>query len=690
MDEERIKAWLFNIQGIMERPLPQDMQTQTTNERTLEKWEKSAAWSNKKWCAKIMNKFVYKYTNKVTIKDENKGFPELFLSTYANYFLEGFLKLLYHFRDSYFQPKTRFFALKYIINSLNHPSLHNTISLNLETIIYDIIIPALQLTSQDEEDWVQNPLEFIRRDDEHLDLSKSPKLAAHSLLDKLADKKLFEVNGGELILPRLFEFSTNALIHSQDIRLNVTVDLKMKEVILYVLGILRVLILRSPECTAKIKALFEEYIIPEFKNVQGPLKFRLCWLLGLYSCLNFENHDDILTITDGLYNSLCEEALPVRVKAGISLDAIFENEQAQIFIRPYLDKILLSYIGLIDMIDNEKLTMAFEGIITKFADYIYPFAVDLVKYLTESFYKADQEAIQSADATEIHEKEAIAGGFLSSILRIFNDNIPKETVKELEKILLPTLLYILKNENSNNIDLGLKLLNQLLNYTEEISEDLWGFFFIINYLILGYPDENKQQENNVSLPAEGGGFRLLEAINFNGKGEEHVAGIVPCVQKYIQKDRAGVIFNAKDPCYNLTYIELLFNSIEKVYEICYDSENDTDMVLITTIYIAIVENEQQLSENVLTYILEKAIVNIPHVKSIAQEKIIIQIICACLWVNAGLTLQYLEHKNATELIFQRWMLRMPDFKHSFEFKRVLIGFASLLRVNFNQLPQVKK
>jgi len=204
-------------------------------------------------------------------------------------------------------------------------------------------------------------------------------------------------------------------------------------------------------------------------------------------------------------------------------------------------------------------------------------------------------------------------------------------------------------------------------------------------LILGYPDqENKLEANPLEEKA---GFRLLEPINFNGKGEEHVADIVPCLQKYIQKDK-GILFNAKDPCYNLTYIELMFNSIEKVYEICYDCENDTDMVLISTLYIGIIENIPQLSENVITYILEKAVVNIPHVKSIAMEKIILQIVAACLWVNTELTLQYLEHKGATELIFQRWMLRMPDFKHSFEFKRVLIAFASLLRFNIPQLPHL--
>ena len=398
----------------------------------------------------------------------------------------------------------------------------------------------------------------------------------------------------------------------------------MKEVVLYVLGILNTLILPNQEYSNKMKILFEQFIIPEFKNVKGPLKYRLCWLFGVYSSLQFENHEDILSITEGLYNSLCQDELPVKVKAGISLDAIFENEQAQIFIRPYLDKILLSYIELINEIDHEKLTLAFEGIITKFADYIYPFAVDLVKYLTEAFYKADQEALQSAVINEIQEKEGISAGFLSSIVRIFNPNIPKETVKELEKILLPVLLYILKNEDSNYIDLGLTILNHLLNYTEEISEDLWGFFFVINYLILGYPDQEKPLE--AGQLSEGSGFRLLEPVNFNGKGEEHVADIVPCVQKYVQKDKAGVIFNAKDPCYNLVYIELMFNSIEKVFEICYDCENDTDMVLITTLYIGIVENVPQLNENLITYILEKAIVNIPHVKSIAMEKIILQIV----------------------------------------------------------------
>ena len=621
LNEEVLKSWLFNIQGILERPFPQGMETKTGNERILERWEMSSAWSNKKWCARILNRFLNKYCDRTTCKDENKVFPEIFLSFYSNHFFETLLKLLSALKNYYIHPKFRFFALKYMINSLNFPEIYNCINTNFENIIYDVIIPALLLTVQDEEDWIHNPIEFLRREEDYLDLSQNSKLAAETLLLKIYEKKMFSTPEGELVLYRLFEYSGNILLNNIDLRNNTQADLRMKEVVLNVLGILNELILSKKEYESQMQSLFEKFIIPEFGSIQGPLRYRLCWLFGSYSRIDFGKVETILTLTEGLYGSLCQGELPVRVRAAISLNSIFENDKAHEYIIPFLDKILMSYINLIDTIENERLIKAFGGIIEKFAENISPYAIDLVKYLTNIFYKTDQESLQSALLNEIQEKEAVAAGFLSSIARIFDPNLPRNIIYELEKLLLPTLMYILKNEQSNYISLGLRILDKLLLYLDTLSEDIWMFYPILNYLIVGYP-ENSGLNVQEKLQGE---FKFLEAVHFNGRGEEYVQEITPCFQKFIQKDK-GMLFNARDPSYNLTYLELLFLSVEKVYEICYDCENDTDMVLITTVYIALIENHQPLSHEIMACLIDKVIVNIPHVKSIAMEKMLLQIV----------------------------------------------------------------
>jgi len=620
LNEEVLKTWLYVIQGTIDRPLPQGMDIKTGNERVLERWEKSSAWLSKKWCAKILNKLLNKYSDRTTVKDENKMFPEIFLPYYSNHFFESFLKLLCSLKTNYIHPKFRFFALKYMINALNFVELYHCINSNFEVIIYDVIIPALLLTPQDEEDWIHNPIEFLRREEDYLDLSQNSKMAAETLLIKFYQKKMFSTPDGELILFRLFEYSGNILLHGVDLRNNIQVDLRMKEVVLNVLGILNELILSKDEYQNKMQYLFEKYIIPEFGNIKGPLRYRLCWLFGSYSRIKFEQIETILTLTEGLYGSLCEGELPVRVRAAISLNAIFENDKAHEYIIPFLDKILISYINLMDAVENERLIKSFGGIIEKFAENISPYAVDLVKYLTNVFYKTDQESLQSAFLNEIQEKEAVAAGFLSSILRIFDPNLARNVIYELKQLLFPTLMYILKNESSNYLSLGLKILDKLLLYLDSLDEEMWMFYPILNYLIVGFP-----QNPNILHEKLNEEFKFLEAVNFNGKGEEYVEEITPCFQKFIQKDK-GILLNARDPYYNISYLELMFLSVEKVYEICYDCENDTDMVLITTVYIALIENLKQVPNELLNSLLEKVIINIPIVKSIAMEKMLLQIV----------------------------------------------------------------
>ena len=619
MDGKVIETWMLYFENVINMPVNQG-QKDSDARRFIFQPERNVAWLCKKWCAEILNKLLNRFCNKNTVKDENIAFPDIFLSNYAVHFQQSFLNFLYKLKDHYAPPKVRCFALKYIMNSISYLTIRESLAPHLEQALYEIFIPILMLTPQDEEDWIHNPLEYVRKYEDVSGIIENPKMVIKALINKDYLKTLFRSSDGLTLLNKYLEFVRNILVNHIDPQKNVKADYRLIEAALYVLGMLKDAIVFSEELIAKIAILFENLLIPHFSNTKGPLKYRVCWLIGVYSDIRLQNRQNILVAADVLYGCLCQDEPPVRIQAGISLNQIFDDEDAQTHIKPHLDKILLSYVSLIDAVDNENLTRAFEDVILKFVQYIQPYAIDLVKYLTNAFMKADEESIQSVNVNEIHEKDGVASRFLSTIVKILQSSLSREIVHELQVLLIPTLDYILKIDCSNHFKLGLEILDRLLFNLEVLSDEIWNYFPLLCYLIVGYPGDNNQYIAQNELTGQ-----YLQAAQFNGKGEEYVQEIVPCLQKYMQKD-TNIILTRKDPHYNLVYLELLFQAVDKVYEICYDCENDTDMVLISTIYIALIENYQQLSNEILQFVIDKVIINMPLAKSIAMEKILLQIV----------------------------------------------------------------
>jgi len=56
--------------------------------------------------------------------------------------------------------------------------------------------------------------------------------------------------------------------------------------------------------------------------------------------------------------------------------------------------------------------------------------------------------------------------------------------------------------------------------------------------------------------------------------------------------------------------------------------------------------------------------------------------------DTKLVLQFLESKQGTEYVFKGWIELLPEFNADFELRRIMFGFASLLRVNLTELPQI--
>ena len=127
------------------------------------------------------------------------------------------------------------------------------------------------------------------------------------------------------------------------------------------------------------------HVMPELNSDQPFLRSRACWVYGEFGDYTFADEQHIKSATDGVYQSLNSEHLPVRLSAALALGKLIQNTTAAEFMKPALSSILQLYCKIMYEIDNEDLIEAFEQIVNVFKDDLAPYAIDICKQLVETY-----------------------------------------------------------------------------------------------------------------------------------------------------------------------------------------------------------------------------------------------------------------------------------------------------------------
>ena len=199
------------------------------------------------------------------------------------------------------------------------------------------------------------------------------------------------------------------------------------------------------------------------------------------------------------------------------------------------------------------------------------------------------------------ETELAAAGCLNAIKTILSSGLPQETYYKIEDLIIPVINFALSEEGCDYIEDGLGILNAILYNVKVISEKMWNYYPVLNYIIAGKPKEFNTNINPETLSPE---KKLLLGQTESGWGYEYIEEMMGCFQNYIQKGK-GLLLTAKDPAFNITLIELLFKTIDKIYEIHSVGSQDVEMVVATTLYICVIENLFGQIDVVIPYIIDK-------------------------------------------------------------------------------------
>jgi hypothetical protein len=113
-------------------------------------------------------------------------------------------------------------------------------------------------------------------------------------------------------------------------------------------------------------------------------------------------------------------------------------------------------------------------------------------------------------------------------------------------------------------------------------------------------------------------LQLIEKVR-SGWGAEFIEAMLGCFKNYMKKTK-GAFLEYTD-VFGETFVGLLYKVIHRVYQISLNGSDDLDMILVTTLYIALIENHIGLIDNLIPYIVDQALNNL-KIEKTKQLKVI--------------------------------------------------------------------
>ncbi len=182
----------------------------------------------------------------------------------------------------------------------------------------------------------------------------------------------------------------------------------------------------TPAIKNALPTLIASYVIPEFSNPEMLLRAKAVDMFTAYGDIDFPDQTLLKSAVEGIYKCLAADPNKiVSLKAACAFSCILDHKEAIDMVRPFLNNILVEYIKLLDNFDNEDIIRSLENIVKAFSNCIAPFAVELVRHLSNIFLKyckIDNE--RSKDDDYEGDVEMAASGCLNAISVILNAPIP--------------------------------------------------------------------------------------------------------------------------------------------------------------------------------------------------------------------------------------------------------------------------
>lgn len=422
--------------------------------------------------------------------------------------------------------------------------------------------------------------------------------------------------------------------------------------------------------TSLIETFIYNFVLPELQSPIGLMREKACIFISKYQKFSFKDTSIVQTLTTIICGLLEHDMNPAaKISSAIAASALLKQPHTKNLLKNQVKILTMLYLKLIEESEIEEIVTSLQKLIVEFHVEIKEFIVQLSGDLIRYFNK-----LISRENTEGDDEKGCEDCFLiNNIISTFQDIVSyyiqyPETFAQLEKDVIVILNYCIKQELVDKLEEGLDILNEILKKikTQTLSEGLWSFFIPLIESVIGHQSEiadfRKQFPTQI----------------FQGYGFEYIYDITKMIIIYIMKDPYTFISNKQ-------YFESSMQLVERVVEICVNTENYSSIKYAFEIFITLLDVYKGQCDavhmQIMNFVFNK-INNIASIKSDTYMRSLHMLLSACYAYDAVKSNEMLIGcgSEMVEKVFRFWFGGLDDMKRLREMKVGLIGLCGLMLI----------
>lgn len=335
---------------------------------------KNPAWKLKAVIMRFLFRIFQKHGNPQYAEEELMHVSEYILNTHNKRIMELGMNVVSSSLENYVSNRTLAYAIKTLNQASKNPNTINDLLPHMGKILKEYCIPLIFLTPTDEQDYVENPIEFARKEFCVMDNLLDPKSAA---LDMVLYFATYMSEGADK--PDYLEEFLGYCIENLNEYSNMDQpDPKIKEALLHAISLLADTIKDYDDMVNDFDDFMIRQVLPELSSEIGYMKYRALNFYGEFARINFST-EHIQKASERMFELLDDEDLPVRVAAATNFYKFIRIESIQTAFEPHIGTILKHYLKLMSEIEQEELVSALEDIVCTYDDKIGPYATELAE-----------------------------------------------------------------------------------------------------------------------------------------------------------------------------------------------------------------------------------------------------------------------------------------------------------------------
>lgn len=443
----------------------------------------------KKWLSQILSKFLKRYGSPKRIPiDEpwSKKVAANFRDNHAEKATEVMLEVLFTASHGYqLSRRVAHIALDFIEEAIETASLWAVVYPHVSNLLTRVVFPYLCFTDADEEVWLSDPSEYVRKQYDFTEDLSSPRMAASNLLSKMADlrskKTVFP------FLEYLHDTVLNPYLAATPHSTARAAYARQKVGAFAALAAVKTKLISKPELSSTFLMIVRKHVQPDLHSEFGFLRAEAAWFIGQIASREWKEF--ISELGDQCLRScvalLSDSELPVQAAAGGALRYLMDHDGPVALIRSVAPQLMQRLLNLMyNMSDSyQSLIPSLEKLIIRYPDEIMPLCLPVLQRLMASFRHSAQNILSEGDeedddlAFTAAQVLHLISTILSSVGEWSTPSLAekKELLLSIEKEVQPLLVPMFEENHQVFVEELLDVLGTLIVQLGEHNDGLTPF-----------------------------------------------------------------------------------------------------------------------------------------------------------------------------------------------------------------------